>query len=62
MKADGQARMSIATTADHVWIARNREKFIPIARVDWTQPALFGRSGNDNSPVGSTRNRSNQLN
>jgi hypothetical protein len=37
----------IAITADHIWIARSREKFIPIARVDWTQPALFGRSGND---------------
>jgi hypothetical protein len=28
--------------ADHIWIARNREKFIPIARDDWTQPVLSG--------------------
>lgn len=31
----------IATTADHIWIARNRGKFIPITRVDSTQPVLF---------------------
>ena len=43
----GERDMGIAATADHISIARSREKFIPIARVDWTQPALFGRSGND---------------
>jgi hypothetical protein len=32
----------IATAADHIWIARNRGKFILIARVDWTQPVLSG--------------------
>jgi len=37
----------IATTADHIWIARNRGKFILIPRVDSTQPVLFGWSGND---------------
>jgi len=37
----------IATTADHIWIARNRGKFIPITRVDSTQPVLFVWSGND---------------
>ena len=32
----------VATTADHIWIARNREKFILITRVDWTQAVLSG--------------------
>jgi len=42
-----RAHKSVATIADHVWIARNRGKFILITRVDWTQPVLFGWSGND---------------
>ena len=37
-----RAHKGIAATADHIWIARNRGKFIPITRVDWTQPVLFG--------------------
>jgi hypothetical protein len=37
-----RAHKGIATTADHIWIARNRVKFIRITRVDWTQPVLFG--------------------
>jgi hypothetical protein len=42
-----RAHEGVATTADHIWIARNRGKFILITRVDWTQPVLFGWSGND---------------
>src|SRR5258707_12019025 len=42
-----RAHTGIATTADHIWIARSCGKFIPITRVDWTQPVLFGCSGND---------------
>jgi hypothetical protein len=42
-----RAHRGIATTADHIWIARNRGKFIRITRVDWTQAVLCGRSGND---------------
>jgi hypothetical protein len=30
----------VATTADHIWIARNRGRFIPITRVVSTQPVL----------------------
>jgi hypothetical protein len=30
----------IAITADHIWIARNRGKFILITRVEWTQPVF----------------------
>jgi hypothetical protein len=37
-----RAHKGIATTVDHIWIARNRGKFIPITRVDWTQPVLLG--------------------
>jgi hypothetical protein len=37
-----RAHKGVATTADHIWIARNRGKFIPIARDDWTQPVLAG--------------------
>ena len=33
--------------ADHIWIARNREKLIPVARDDWTHPVLSWQSGND---------------
>jgi hypothetical protein len=35
-----RAHKRIATTVDHIWIARNRDKFIPVARVDWTQPVF----------------------
>ena len=37
-----RAHKGIATTVDHIWIARNRGKFIPITRVDWTQAVLMG--------------------
>jgi hypothetical protein len=33
---------AIATTADHIWIARNRGKFILMTRVVWTHPMLCG--------------------
>jgi hypothetical protein len=36
----GRAHKGIATTADHIWIARNRGKFILITRVDSTQPVF----------------------
>lgn len=42
-----RAQSAIATTADHIWIARNRGKFILSARVDSTQPVLCGWSGDD---------------